>query len=233
MIGKDTLVVVKDAWKSQEQMHLDTYFNIIDRDLVTLCANRVNAEEGDSDFLTYDVYAKDSNGQYQQTETGSFLDFLAKRGIEIIPIEKEDELNYANNFLAVGKREIVMVAGQSLALQKALREHNVDVTWAYLDNLTRGYGAAHCMTQVVRRVHDDSGATANEDVHKLSNLQVIGGVGQLQISSDEPQQVYLYDLNGRLVENQFVSSRATISLEAGCYLVKAANNSSALKVIVR
>lgn len=233
LIGKDTLVVVKDAWKSQEQMHLDTYFNIIDRDLVTLCANRANAEEGDVDFLTYDMYAKDSNGQYQQTETGSFLDFLAKRGIEIIPIEKEDELNYANNFLAVGKREIVMVAGQSLELQKALREHGVDVTWAYLDNLTRGYGAAHCMTQVVRRVHDDSGATANEAVHKLSNLQVIGGVGQLQISSDEPQQVYLYDLNGRLVENQFVSSRATISLEAGCYLVKAANNSSALKVIVR
>lgn len=64
-------------------------FNIIDRDLVTLCANRANAEEGDVDFLTYDMYAKDSNGQYQQTETGSFLDFLAKRGIEIIPIEKE------------------------------------------------------------------------------------------------------------------------------------------------
>ena len=71
LIGKDTLVVVKDAWKSQEQMHLDTYFNIIDRDLVTLCANRVNAEEGDMDFLTYDMYAKDSNGQYQQTETAS------------------------------------------------------------------------------------------------------------------------------------------------------------------
>ena len=117
-------------------------------------------------------------------------------------------MNYANNFLAVGKREIVMVAGQSLELQKALREHGVDVTWAYLDNLTRGYGAAHCMTQVVRRVHDDSGATANEAVHKLSNLQVIGGVGQLQISSDEPQQVYLYDLNGIWSRRQITLPRS-------------------------
>lgn len=152
LIGKDTLVVVCDKWKSQDQMHLDTYFNIIDRDLVTLCANRVKAKPGDVDFLTVDVYAKNKAGRYEKISSGTpFTAFLADRGIDIIPIEKADELNYANNFLTVGVRKIVMVAGQSAELQSRLREHGVEVTWARLDNLMRGYGAAHCMTQVVRR----------------------------------------------------------------------------------
>ena len=35
-LGTDRLMVVRDNWLEQEQMHLDTYFNCIDRDLVTL-----------------------------------------------------------------------------------------------------------------------------------------------------------------------------------------------------
>ena len=234
LIGKDTLVVVRDQWKSQDQMHLDTYFNIIDRDLVTLCANRVNAKPGDVDFLTYDTYAKDVNGKYQKIVSGaSFLDFLNDRGIDIIPIEKADELNFANNFLTVGKREIVMVAGQSLELQADLREHGVDVTWAHLDNLTRGYGAAHCMTQVVRRIQDDTIDTAIASVSGSANLKAMGGVGQIQVSTNEPQQIYFYNMNGQLVDNCFISHEAIIPLKAGSYIVKPANKSTGLKVIVR
>lgn len=234
LIGKDTLIVVHDAWKSQDQMHLDTYFNIIDRDLVTLCANRVNAKPGDVDFLTYDTYAKDVNGKYQKIVSGaSFLDFLNDRGIDIIPIEKADELNFANNFLTVGKREIVMVAGQSLELQADLREHGVDVTWAHLDNLTRGYGAAHCMTQVVRRIQDDTIDTAIASVSGSANLKAMGGVGQIQVSTNEPQQIYFYNMNGQLVDNCFISHEAIIPLKAGSYIVKPANKSTGLKVIVR
>ena len=96
-------------------MHLDTYFNIIDRDLVTMCANRVEAEPDDIDSLTADIYAKNTEGSFEKAVSGvPFTEFLTKRGIDIIPIEKADELNYANNFLTVGARKIVMVAGQSL-----------------------------------------------------------------------------------------------------------------------
>mgnify|MGYP000093235185 FL=1 len=42
-LGTDRLMVVRDNWLEQEQMHLDTYFNCIDRDLVTLSANRYKA----------------------------------------------------------------------------------------------------------------------------------------------------------------------------------------------
>ena len=69
----------------------------------------------------------------------------------IIPIEEEDELHYANNFLTIAPRHIMAVAGQSEALQQSFRDHNVTVEWVPLEHLIKGYGAAHCMTQVIQR----------------------------------------------------------------------------------
>lgn len=57
----------------------------------------------------------------------------------------------AGNFLTVGSRRIIGVAGQSEALRTELKHRGVKVTWVGLDNLCKGYGAAHCMTQVLRR----------------------------------------------------------------------------------
>jgi arginine deiminase len=69
--------------------------------------------------------------------------------MKIIPISRRDELTYANNFLTVAPRKIMAVAGQSVELQEAFKANYVDVTWVPLSNLTKGYGAAHCMTQIV------------------------------------------------------------------------------------
>ena len=79
-----------------------------------------------------------------------FVDFLRQRGFTIIPIKLEDELHYANNFLTVAPRHIMAVGNQSHELQKALAEHGVKVEWIPLETLIKGYGAAHCMTQVMK-----------------------------------------------------------------------------------
>lgn len=152
LLGKDTLVVVKDSWKSQIQMHLDTYCNVIDEDLFTMCNNRVVAKPGDKDFLTVDIYARKGTDPYRKVVEGQpFLEFLSKRGVEIIPILPEDEEHFGNNFICLQGREIVMVDGQSEVLQRQLEEKGVKVHWAPLYNLTCGYGAAHCMTQMIGR----------------------------------------------------------------------------------
>ena len=149
-LGTDRLMVVRDNWLEQEQMHLYTYFNCIDRDLVTLSANRYKAGPDSSQYLTVDVYER-KDGRYSRTVEGAcFVDFLEKTlGVKVIPISRPDELNYANNYLTIGPRRIMAVAGQSQELQQALAAHGVDVTWIPLPNLTRGYGAAHCMTQIL------------------------------------------------------------------------------------
>lgn len=149
-LGTDRLMVVHDRWLEQEQMHLDTYFNCIDRDLVTLSANRYKATADSSQYLTVDVYER-SGASYTKTVEGAcFVDFLQNTlGVKIIPISRPDELNYANNFLTIAPRRIMAVAGQSEELQRAFADNGVNVTWIPLPNLTRGYGAAHCMTQIL------------------------------------------------------------------------------------
>ena len=234
LIGKDTLVVVRDQWKSQDQMHLDTYFNIIDRDLVTMCANRVEAEPDDIDFLTADIYAKNTEGSFEKAVSGvPFTEFLTKRGIDIIPIEKADELNYANNFLTVGARKIVMVAGQSLELQARLREHGVDVTWAYLDNLTRGYGAAHCMTQVVKRVpQDETGSSVKTLTAGCASCQVEGGKGIIRLTPDRPMKIDIYGVQGENIASQRIANITSLTAAPGIYIVATENNNKGVKVVV-
>lgn len=79
-----------------------------------------------------------------------FVDFLKQRGFTIIPIKPEDELHYANNFLTIAPRHIMAVGNQSVEFQKAFAEHGVTVEWIPLETLIKGYGAAHCMTQVIK-----------------------------------------------------------------------------------
>ncbi len=42
------------------------------------------------------------------------------------------------------------VGNQSIELQEAFAKHGVTVEWIPLETLIKGYGAAHCMTQVIK-----------------------------------------------------------------------------------
>lgn len=151
--GHDTIVVVKDSKWWQMQMHLDTYFNIIDKDLCTMVESRFKAKEGDPEWVTADVYAREKGGrEYTLTRQDvPFVEYLTEQGYGIIPISEADEMHYANNFLTIAPRHIMAVANQSPELEAAFSKHNVKVEWVQLENLIKGYGAAHCMTQVIKR----------------------------------------------------------------------------------
>ena len=151
--GHDTVVVVRDHKFWQMQMHLDTYFNIIDRDLCTLVSSRLTAKPGEPEYVTCDIWArKPGKTAYKLIKRDRpFVDFLRKRGFQIIPIDHDDEMHYANNFLTIAPRHIMAVGGQSETLQQRLQEAGVTVEWVPLESLISGYGAAHCMTQVLKR----------------------------------------------------------------------------------
>lgn len=151
--GHDTIVVVKDHKLWQMQMHLDTHFNIIDKDLCTMVTSRLTAQPGDPEYDTCDIYAR-AKGSKQYAlinEDISFVDYLQERGFDIIPIDYDDEMHYANNFLTIAPRHIMAVAGQSQVLQERFDKAGVKVEWIPLESLIDGYGAAHCMTQVMTR----------------------------------------------------------------------------------
>ncbi len=153
VLGHDTLVVCRDYAFWQMQMHLDTYFNIIDKDLVTLTSNRLSATLNSSDYVTVDVYARPVGGKEYSiiTKDMGFVDFLKQRGVKIISIDNDDMLHYANNFLCIAPRHIIAVNGQSQKFQDDLAANNVTVEWLDIDQIINGYGAGHCMTQVIGR----------------------------------------------------------------------------------
>lgn len=193
VMGHDTIVVVNDHWKDQYQMHLDTYFNVIDKDLVTMCFNRYDAQDmSNENFLTIQMFARERGTKaYHEVmayKDKSFKDFLRERGCKIIRVSKQDADHYANNFLAIDGRHIMSVANQSEELQQAYRDNDVTVEWVPLENLIGGYGAAHCMTQVLRRdlyedkttavgsVESDASRTASNKFVKNHSVIIQDGI---------------------------------------------------------
>ena len=151
--GHDTIVVVHDHKRWQMQMHLDTHFNIIDSDLCTMVSSRLYAKPGEPEFDTSDIYAREPGTKPYSLirKDVPFVQYLQARGLEIIPIDNDDEMHYANNYLTIAPRHIMAVAGQSDAYQQRLSAADVTVEWIPLESLIDGYGAAHCMTQVLKR----------------------------------------------------------------------------------
>ena len=151
--GHDTIVVVRDHKLWQMQMHLDTHFNIIDKDLCTMVSSRLNAQPGAPEYNTCDIWAR-KPGTKDYTlwkQNQPFVEYMRGRGFQIIPIDYDDEMHYANNFLTIAPRHIMAVGGQSEELQQRLTDAGVNVEWIPLESLIGGYGAAHCMTQVLQR----------------------------------------------------------------------------------
>ena len=161
--GHDTVVVVRDHKLWQMQMHLDTHFNIIDSNLCTMVRSRLEANPGDPEYGTCDIWArKPGTKQYSLWQQDQpFVEYIRSRGFEIIPIDEADEMHYANNFLTIGPRHIMAVGGQSEQLQQRFSDAGVTVEWIPLESLIDGYGAAHCMTQVLQRQAYDSATGIN------------------------------------------------------------------------
>ena len=109
--GHDTVVVVRDHKLWQMQMHLDTHFNIIDRDLCTMVSSRLYARPGDPEFNTCDIWArKPGTKQYVLWKQDQpFVEYIRSRGFQIIPVDYDDEMHYANNFLTIAPRHILAI----------------------------------------------------------------------------------------------------------------------------
>ena len=101
-----------------------------------------------------------------------FMEYIKSRGFEIIPIDYDDEMHYANNFLTIAPRHIMAVGGQSEILQQRFHEAGVTVDWIPLESLIDGYGAAHCMTQVLQREAFDGQTTGLKAVRQAATGQL-------------------------------------------------------------
>ena len=161
VFGVPRVVVVKEPWKNQDQMHLDTYFNILGPKLAVLVRERMDVRDAAGDVVqparpdrrcSIDVYQLVGDGYQLTMRDGDFQEFLEKEmGFGLVPVSNDDQLNYGINFLCIGPGRILGIAGVSEDYRDRLRTEGVDATWMDFSNLTGGYGAAHCCVQVLHR----------------------------------------------------------------------------------
>jgi arginine deiminase len=160
VFGVPRVAVVKEPWKNQDQMHLDTYFNILGPHDAVLVEERMDVRDKSGAIIQparpdrrckVDLYTL-KDGKYERIATDlDFQTFLEQDlGFRLIPVSSADQLKYAINFLCVGPGRILGVAGASEQYRASLR--GIAATWMDFTNLTGGYGAAHCCTQVLHRV---------------------------------------------------------------------------------
>jgi len=166
VFGTSFVAVVKDNWKNQEEMHLDTYFNIIGPKLAVMVDLRMNNPVKESELneisSKVDVYRLEKDGYKQVIKDRNFQQYLEKDlGYTVIPVSRKDQNLYGINFLTVAPGKILAIDGVSKAYKDALKKNGVDVVWMDFGELTKGYGAAHCTTQVLLR----------EDVSKNKDIK--------------------------------------------------------------
>jgi arginine deiminase len=177
--GAKEVAVVKDLHDhSMDRMHLDTIFNVLSDDKVLLLDDVLKDPKK---RRVVDLYRRTSNkapnsiGYYVKVEEDrEFGSFLRERGFHIATVTHEEQLAYALNFLNVGNGHVVTPYGEEGYLDK-IRDMGIDVEHVPMKCLTDGYGAAHCMTQVIRREPREKNAAAREAVEPLpAGLRLVG-----------------------------------------------------------
>ncbi len=148
--GYVEVAVVEDPRMDMDEMHLDTYFAMLDRDLATCAEPRLSSDEEPA-VKVYVPQGTPDSYTYVLTRTTLFSRYLQEKGIHVIPFSKAEQLDFAANGLLVGPRRLIGVTRAGEPFAQRLRTAGVDVQAIAFDALIGGYGGPHCSTQVLVR----------------------------------------------------------------------------------
>ncbi|MCL6509213.1 MAG: hypothetical protein K6U78_00850 [Anaerolineae bacterium] len=148
--GYVEVAVVEDPRMGMDEMHLDTYFAMLDRDLAICVDTRL---DGDAEpaVKVYAPQGTPTDFAYALTRTMLFSRYLKEKGIRVVPFSKAEQEHFAANGLLIAPRKLIAVARAGEPFLQRLREAGVEVHRIAFDALTGGYGGPHCSSQVLVR----------------------------------------------------------------------------------
>lgn len=150
LYGYTEVAVVRDPRGNMDEMHLDTYFAMLDRDLAACCDTRLSGP----DQPEVDVYVPDGRPRafrYRPDRTVRLSDYLRDKGVRVITFSKREQEDFAPNGLLVKPRHYIGVTRAGQAFQRRLGTAGVRAEFIAFDALTGGYGGPHCSSQVLLR----------------------------------------------------------------------------------
>ena len=154
-------------------MHLDTYFNIAS-DGVAICSTRLAKKAWGQ------VYERDGEN-YTPGRKMVLYDYMVEKGFSILDLSVVEQLSYSSNFLTLSNGKILCVDSSKVfrkllknniinreiaskssfdlpgsddpmfPVPEKMRQFGIDYITIDLEELTGGYGGAHCMTMALER----------------------------------------------------------------------------------
>jgi len=152
---KSVGVVIDQNDQSQDRMHLDTVFNIVDQQRVVILEDVIG--ESNPKKRIVELYHRQPDGSYKKDpKTTEFGEFLRQRGYNLITVTHQQQLKYICNFVNLGKNEVNpkgVILSVNEDLKKLLEDNGYEGKVRFVDyrGITKMYGAAHCTTQVFRK----------------------------------------------------------------------------------
>ncbi|KAK8887061.1 hypothetical protein M9Y10_038097 [Tritrichomonas musculus] len=161
-LGTNRFIVVEDIRDiNQQRMHLDTYFNVLERDFC-VCVDKIAEDDPNYVRIAHEyvrdeekaAHCKDSIGHYIEVSTTPFGEWLRKEKFTVVKATFEQQEGYFLNLLHLGKKN-----GKSRVLainpevESVCREHGFEGEVTYLDfsPITSMYGGVHCASQCLRK----------------------------------------------------------------------------------
>jgi len=148
--GRVEVAVVRDPRMNMDEMHLDTYFAMLDKDLATCVDTRLSGEE-EPEVDVYVPDGDDAHYSHKLARTLLFSAYLKEKGIRVIPFSKHEQDNFAANGLLVAPRRLIGVTRAGASFEQCLKDAGVQTTFIPFDALTGGYGGPHCSSQALVR----------------------------------------------------------------------------------
>ncbi len=148
--GYVEVAVVEDPRMDMDEMHLDTYFAVLDRDLAACVESRLDGDE-EPTVKIYQPQGSPADYTYVLTRTTLFSRYLREKGIHVIPLSKAEQRDFAANGLLLAPRRLIAVTRAGDAFVERLSAAGVNVQPMAFDALIGGYGGPHCSTQVLVR----------------------------------------------------------------------------------
>ena len=150
VFGVSEVAVVQDMIKKQDEMHLDTYFNVLGKNAVLLQDQRFSS--GNPKRIPKILLYEKHGGNFKLSNKNiNFEEYLRSKGLNILPITKSQQLQYACNSLCIQNNIIFMPDRAGFEHKRLLRLEGINFDEVRLSELTKAYGGPHCTTQVLIR----------------------------------------------------------------------------------
>lgn len=126
-------------------MHLDTFSGPIGDREIAVCQEEAQRRR---------VIYLESNrlGRIVPRDSGqSFLEHVTMKDDKVVVIPREEQQTFGCNFLALDEKTLLLPLGSNEVTTQRLRDAGKEIIILDLEESTKGYGAAHCMTGQLNR----------------------------------------------------------------------------------